>query len=445
MFINIRTEYISGIVCDEKGNFMAHNPDIYLLYEYMDKLSFTFRIKVRLTEAVDADVLKEAAQKAFERFPYFRVKVGLDTGGNFTLEPNEKPIAVLPEENKRIALGSPEVNEHLFVITYRNDRIWFSCSHAPCGSYGAMFWIKTTLFLYLSAKYGHLEPPADLKLPGTPVAEGETFYPDVNALPTDEPLIRYTGGDCNYAIGRMIKYLLNPFAKDDYYYEIEIPSKAFMDYAKSIDASPNSLLISMMYKAMTRFFKEKEGTHISGRLAADYRDDIGASGSYRDFVRFIHIRYEWDMKDDPLSKLNMVARGAIIAQNQPELSFERFRRLESVHREIDAKPDLKEKKKYASQNSAFRKDPRDAYTLSYVGQLGLGEMEKYIRSIYTITNGDLMLELNALTDHFNIAFQVVGKSREPLDRFLEVLDQEGIPCKVSGRKTRYLPRVILPK
>ena len=113
MFINIRTEYISGIVCDKKGNFMAHNPDIYLLYEYMDKLSFTFRIKVRLTEAVDADVLKEAAQKAFERFPYFRVKVGLDTGGNFTLEPNEKPIAVLPEENKRIALGSPEVNEHL--------------------------------------------------------------------------------------------------------------------------------------------------------------------------------------------------------------------------------------------------------------------------------------------------------------------------------------------
>ena len=73
-----------------------------------------------------------------------------------------------------------------------------------------------------------------------------------------------------------------------------------------------------MYKAMARFFKEKEGTFISGRIAADYRNDIGADESYRDFVRFIHVKYEWDMKDEPVSKLNMCARGAVIIQNQVE-------------------------------------------------------------------------------------------------------------------------------
>ena len=238
--------------------------------------------------------------------------------------------------------------------------------------------------------------------------------------------------------------MFNPFVSNNYYYEIEIPSKEFMDYAVKIDGSPNTILIAMMYKAMTRFLKEKEGTFISGRLAADYRDDIGASGSYRDFVRFIHIRYEWDMKDEPISKLNQRARGAVIRQNQPELSIERFRRAVNAHKGIDEQPTLKEKKKYASVNSTYRNDPRDVYTVSYVGQMDLGGMEKHIRSMYNITDGDLMLEVNALTDRFNICFQVADKNREPLQRFLEVLDGEKIPYKVSDIKTRYLPKIEFP-
>ena len=217
-----------------------------------------------------------------------------------------------------------------------------------------------------------------------------------------------------------------------------------MDYAVKIDGSPNTILIAMMYKAMTRFLKEKEGTFISGRLAADYRNDIGAPDSYRDFVRFIHIKYQWSMKDEPISRLNMRARGAVIRQNQPELSCERFRKAVRAHEGIDAQSDLKEKKKYAAKNSAYRNDPRDVYTISYVGKMDLGGMEKHIESIYNITDGDLMLEVNALNDRLNISFQVVDKNREPLQRFLEILDGESIPYKVSDIKTRYLPDIEFP-
>ena len=83
-----------------------------------------------------------------------------------------------------------------------------------------------------------------------------------------------------------------------------------MDYSKRIDASPNTLITAIMYKAMSRQFKEKEGTFLSGRIAADYREDIGAAESYRDFVRFIHVKYEWSSEDETVVKLNMRARGA---------------------------------------------------------------------------------------------------------------------------------------
>lgn len=424
---------------------MGHNPDSYLLYEYMEKLPFTVRFKVQLNAPVDPELLDQAAQEAIKRFPYFSVKVGLDKEQNYTLTHNVRPIAVLPEKDERMVLGSEAVNRHLFAITYRDDCVWFNFSHAVCGGHGGMFWLKTTLYQYMCKKYGALSAPADLKRPDSPVTDGELFFPDVASLPKDEPFYRYDGGDSNLAIWRTLKYLLNPFARNDYYYQIEIPTKELMDYATKIDGSPNTVLAAMMAKTGMRLFKEKKDTHLSVRIAADYRGEIGADESYRDFVRFIHIRYEWDMKDEPIAKLNMRARGAIIKQNQPELGVERFVRLQKVHDGVDAQPDLKSKKSYALSNSAFRSDPRDNSTISYVGKVDWGGMAQHIKSLYTITDGDLMLELNALPAHFCLSFHLYGKNREPLERFCEILNQEGIPYTLSDRFTRYLPKIELPQ
>ena len=420
------------------------NTDIYLLYEYMEKVPYTVRIKVCLDAVIDEALLAEAAQEAIDRFPYFSVKVDLDEGQNYVLHHNDKPIDVIPEKDERLTLGSEAVNGHLFVITYRDNCIWFNFSHAPCGATGGLFWVKTTLYQYMTKKYGHIEPPKDIKLAGTPVTDGELFFPDADKLPDDEPIARYAGGDSNLQLGRFLKYLFNPFTRDNYYYQIDIPVRDFMAYAARIDGSPNTILTAIMFKVCSGLFKEKKGSFLSGRIAADYREDIGAEQSYRDFVRFVHVRYEWSMKDESIPKLNMRARGALIAQNQPELSWERFKRLARVHKGIDAQPDLKAKKKYASKNSTFRNDPRDTYTISYVGQTDWGGMDEHIRGVYTITDGDLMLEVNALKDTFCITFQLINKDYRPLDLFCKVLDQEGIPYKVSDQQVRYMPKIKLP-
>ncbi len=423
---------------------MNHNPDRYLLYEYMEKIPLTVRMKVCLDAPVDAALLKEAAQEAIGRFPYFSVRVALDEGENYTLEHNDRPLAVLPEQDRRLILGSEAVNAHLIAITWRDECIWFNYSHSLCGAPGALFWVRATLYQYMRKKYGALEAPKDLKLPGTSVTEGELYYPDPEQLPEDEPIYRYDGGDTNLGIGRFLRYLLNPFAKENYYYQIELPARDFMEYAAKIDGSPNTVLTALMGKVCARLFKEKKGTFLSGRIAADYRNDIGAEESYRDFVRLIHVKYDWSRKDESIEKLNLIARGAVLRQNTPELGIERFRKIAATHKGIDEQPTLKEKKKFASRNSTFRSDPRDIYTISYVGQTDWGGMDAHIRGFYTITDGDLMLEVNALKDKFCIAFQLINKDRKPLELFCELLEQEGLPYRVSERHTRYLPRIKLP-
>ena len=151
------------------------------------------------------------------------------------------------------------------------------------------------------------------------------------------------------------------------------------------------------------------------------------------------------MRDDPMDKLNKVARVAIAAQNRPELGRERFFKICDVHTGIDAQPTLQKKKRFALSNSSFRSDPRDPWTVSYVGQVDWGGMEQHIRGVYTITDGDLILEVNALKDCFCITFQLFPKDDKPLRLFCDVLDEEGIPYTVSGQFKRHLPKIQLPR
>ena len=81
---------------------------------------------------------------------------------------------------------------------------------------------------------------------------------------------------------------------------------------------------------------------------------------------------------------------------------------------------------------------------SYVGQTDWGGMDEHIKGFYTITDGDLMLELNALKDKFCITFQLVNRDRKPLELFCELLEQEGVPYRVSDCFARCLPKIQLP-
>ena len=379
---------------------MATNPDVYLLYEYRKKNAFTVRMKITLDEAVDEALLTQAASEAMTRFPYYSVKVDLDEGENYVLLPNDRQIKVLPEKDERLVLGSEEVAEHLFAITWRDNSIWFNWAHCMCGAYGAMYWIKTTLYQYLTKKYGPLTPPVDLKEVGSVVDEAEYACPDV---------------------------------------------KAFMDYAKKIDGSPNSVLAAIMMKTSARYFPQKDGWHISAKIADDYRKDSGCSKSYRDYVRFIHVKYDWDMEKESIERLSQRARGAIITQMQPENSFEWYRRLDEARKGIDEQPDLKSKKKYAQKHSIYKSDARDTYMVSYVGKTDWGGMADYIDSLYVITDGNMMLEVMAMPDKICVTFQLLSKNSKLLDMFCEVLDEEKIAYQVSERMVRNMPDIQLPE
>lgn len=425
---------------------MKYDFDSYFYYEYSKNVPFTVRIRVTMTEPVDGQALKLSAQKAFARFPYFSRKTRLDESGGYVLEPNDKPISVLPEAEKMPSLGSAEVNEHLFSITYEDYNIYFNFSHSICDATGAMFWIKATLWQYLTDTTGETLDSTGIRIPGSPMEEGETALPDPNALPKDKPMGMYNGGNSYMPLGDYLKYYLNPFAKDAVYFPMEMDLQSVLKYAKENDGSPNSILAAFMFKAVCRLWdSNKKVTQISAAIAKNYRNDVGCPNTYRNLVRLLHAKYTKDMKDWPVEKLSTLTRGSMYMQMEPEIGCLEYRNYRSRIEEIDAKPTLKGKCKYATSTSVFRKGIRDSFNISYVGKVDWGDMEKYIAAVHTISDGHLMLEVNVVGDKLFVNFQQVNRKREYLDAFLNVLKEENIKVTLGEMKEKRLPKISLQK
>ena len=171
---------------------MKYDFDSYLLYEVTPSSLYTVRAKIELNVLVNGEVLREAAQKAFRRFPYYSRSVRTDEHGAYILEPCSRPICVL-EDNDPVVLGTAQTNGLLFVITYCDNTVYFNFCHNFCGGSGGIMWIKTTLWQYLTDE-GYTVDPQGIIMPDAPIMPEETAVPDPGTFPEEEVIGQYKGG-----------------------------------------------------------------------------------------------------------------------------------------------------------------------------------------------------------------------------------------------------------
>ena len=412
--------------------------DSYLLYEVSRITLYTVKVKTVLNEPVVPGTLRKAAEKAFRRFPYFAKTVTVNEEGAYVFEPCPLPIAVL-EEGEPIRLGSSQTNGMLFAISYRGNAVFFNFAHNFCGGFGAMFWMKSTLWQY-HTDLGHEIDPEGLFAPGSPLLESETALPDPDALPRDEPVGKYRAVDSYMPLKDFLGYVIEP-AERQTFTPIDIEAEHLMKYARTHDGSPNSVLSALMFRACSRLFPD--ASQISCGIVCNYQKDVGCPNTYHDLVRLIHARYPSKLRDWPIDRLSTVTRGMMYLQMEPETSWKYYRNLLAYREEIDRRSGKRQKKRYASEHSPLRLGPRDTFNISYVGNIGWGGLSGFIQAMYPITEGHLMLEVSAVNGKFCISFETLANTEKYLGEFLKVLREENIPYTVGESEKSNLPRIVL--
>ena len=414
--------------------------DSYTLYEIKKRNVYSVKIRVILKEAVNGAVLKPAAEKAFKRFPYYSRTVGLNEEGAYIFDDCQMPIRVI-EGDRVITLGTEETNGLLFAITFEDNNIFFNFAHNFCGGCGAMRWIKSTLWQYLT-DLGQQVDKTGIMTCDTPITPEEQAEPDSSSLPFGDPVGKLNFTTDSYVpINDYIERMKDP-ARVDAYYPITIPKKELIKYAHDNDGSPNSILAALMFKMYTKVLPDENKFTVG--IANNYRSDVGCPETYRDIVRQMYVQYDKGMKDWPVEKLSTVTRSRMYIQMQPEISWDYFRKVEEFRSHIDEQPDIESKAEYAVANSLTTNGIPTAFHISYVGKVLWGGLAPYIRGVYSLTIAHLMIEVNATEEDFCISFHTFRKDDRYLKEFLQTLDEEGIIYTAGDREDRKLPKIVLP-
>lgn len=424
---------------------MKQNPDSYLLYEAGKFITFNIRLKIVMKHKVDGEALNRAAQTAFARFPYYAKEIKILPDGEIELIDNARPLSVSRSDGRRAYFGTAKVNYHLCSIDYEDNAIYFNMYHGLCGGCGVMFWIKSTLWHYVKEAFGVTLETGNIKTADTPFVDGETAYPDAAALEDAEPLGTVKKGmvyipGTDYAK----QFFLTPF-RDTKCYELELESKDFMKYARNNDGSPNSILSALMFRAICKVTSPAIARAIRGNILCNYRADVGCPETYHDLVRLMSVYYPRNLEEKNIEYLSTITRTMMYVQMQPEFSVKNFKATLKNKEGIDRVNGFLAKRMYSKVHSTYLKPPFGTFLISYVGRDEWYGLEDYVERVHCITDGHLMIEVNALRDKFFLTFMELNGRHKFYDAFCEAMREENISFVEHGCSGRLLPYSVFPK
>lgn len=107
-----------------------------------------FRLTVVLKDEVDGEILRQAVQKAMERFPVFKTRLRMGYAWHYLGE-NTKEVKVFDKSNGVLAPINPkETNGYLFRFMYEGNSITLDMFHGICDGTGAAVFFKGVLQQY---------------------------------------------------------------------------------------------------------------------------------------------------------------------------------------------------------------------------------------------------------------------------------------------------------
>ena len=409
-----------------------------MFYIPSDKMQFTIRIKCNLKETVDAEILDKALQKSIKRYPYFLIRVKQQDECYISV-PNDLPV-VLKMGPDVPTLGSAEVNWHMLALTCYQNTITFCISHIITDGAGFCPFIKTVLYYYLCMKYN-----IKLDSRGINLCDDELFDDEV-INPYPEGKMKNSNAFFEPKRGEYFNLKDGGIANDDEatVYYIKVNQNDFMKYNRKNDGTPCSFGAVLAAKAIWNVHPDMNKNLVCD-VSFNLRPAMGNLHNYRMLCSSFPLIYPPKLKDRSADILCTLSRGMILLNSQEENVINYCENLRSWIEKIENLPTLELKKKTVSEE-ALRRATDNTYSISYVGNVDLGEIGQYIDSIYNLTDGSVygcfFIEISSVNDYFDISF-IQGFSSDVYYReFVKLIEENNIRYIEEGNEKFCVPKVV---
>ena len=400
-----------------------------MLYMSTPEHPNTMGVCIVLKESVDGEILRNAVEDLRVRFPYFYVKA-VPFGNDLTVEDNSLPMTVR-NTWEPINLNSKESNFHLAAWKFEGRKLAFEISHSLTDGAGVLPYVKSTLFLYLSRRYGVSFDREGFRLPGDKIPLSETGNPfaELDIDGAEEPVYTKETITDFYRFGDGT--LKDPFAT-----YVKIPESQMMEFCRDYDGSPNTFLAVMFARAVRRYDPASDKT-VSVSIAIDHKAMLGNYDNYRLFANVLELDFAKDRSLKDIAKNCTIARGQLMLQASMENSLWAMKQRKATYAKLNQVP-LDMKLGMIAKSAGCL---RWSISISYANSRSFGPLDPYIDELYMMAEpgvADVLCEIACINHFFFLCIARTFPSEKFTDIFLDELSTVGIDYEVTGREPFHL-------
>ena len=396
------------------------------------------RIRIRLRDLIDPDILRHAVDSTMKRYPYFCVELK-KKDGRYTFEENHRPV-VITHSLHGVALNSEGSNYHMIAFCWQDNWIILDVFHGMTDGTGAYEVLRTMLYYYCSERYGISLNCEGIRLVGDEISEEEWIDPVANSTRLPIP----PRNEMSDALNLIASACLENDRRHTVY-SIAISESEFMRFNLDNDGSPGTMVSLLLSRAIAKMYPDaKEPVRIT--LCVNQRNALHKPLAHQSLVGGIMLEYKDKMRDWPLERQGTAYRGMVFAQNQEENVLMGVASQAGITRMILSKESDQERMGVAGYINSLAGRVITA-TVSYVGKANYREAEQYIRDFRLWTSSaanGLTVEISAVNGRLTLDFLQTFSSPVYVNAFLKELEENEIVYDLQDVNELELPNINLP-
>lgn len=400
-------------------------PDILggsYLYAESASSDAVFGFVVTLTAVIDVPVLERTVGELLTRFPYFAVKV---VKGD-----REYGFA---EDTDPVKICSPASgNGRLLSVSCLHKSIFFNFHRALTDERGAMTFIRSVIFRYLSESGFDVENDGGIISAGSPVNpyEADDAFSKMDDIPASRPVW--------YMDAKAFSFhgICCPCPGDTQVIRIPLPkvkgqAKSYMNMTTSFVAPFFSHVLSEEYSD-----RISPGEYVVASIKVNLRHYF-PTPSLRPFFAEVPLAYNRNIDEYPVDTVVMSQKKLLEAQLKTDaLAYNAQRKISALEKVCDA-PDSSAKIEAVSAMMADRASSA-AYSLCNVGNIIMPEsLARYVTEFYPVLPATLYpFTVTTAMLHGELTVAVTcgnGDADTLCRRFVRLLNSHDINAFISDR------------
>ena len=418
--------------------------ELRTLYEATLDNPRTFRLTMKMKDMIDEAVLIRAVRKSMERYPYFRVRLGVDENDVFFLD-NPAPVPVLHTDGP-IMLGGYETQGHVLAFCWWKNKVHIDVIHALTDGGGIYHLVQTFLYYYCSDYYGRELSSEGIWLAGDEVARDEWVDPGRNPLKINpEMLIPKWDGEAFQIEDGGIAHV----TKRCTVYNIRVSEEEFMRFNLSKEGSPGTVIALFLARALAELHPDAADPMVIA-LCVNQRRMIGAPLAHQSLVGDARLVFAERMKKMDFETQETCFRGMVAMQTDDNMVRKEVQEYQELMQVIASMPTHEERHAHCKRLSD-EKSRMFTATVSYAGKMNMGEAARYVQEFHALPSTalpscetPLTLELSAVNGSFYVNFMQFFEGEDYLTAFIRQMRENDINYDVLYQEPTKYPGFISP-